>query len=81
MGRVLTGDWWARAASGEAEREEKGEKDMEEEGEEEWEEEKEEEEEKEREVAPPPWHPATTSGSTKGVGHFRLFGHRGIRAQ
>ena len=72
MGRVLTGDWWARAASGEAEREEKGEKDMEEEGE---------EEEKEREVAPPPWHPATTSGSTKGVGHFLLFGHRGIRAQ
>ena len=77
MGRVLTGDWWARAASGEAEREEKGEKDMEEEGEEE----KEEEEEKEREVAPPPWHPATTSGSTKGVGHFLRFGHRGIRAQ
>ena len=71
MGRVLTGDWWARAASGEAEREEKGEKDLEEEG----------EEEKEREVAPPPWHPATTSGSTKGVGHFLLFGHRGIRAQ
>ena len=77
MGRVLTGDWWARAASGEAEREEKGEKDMEEEGEEE----NEEEEEKEREVAPPPWHPATTSGSTKGVGNFLLFGHRGIRAQ
>ena len=71
MGRVLTGDWWAGAASGEAEREEKGEKDLEEEG----------EEEKEREVAPPPWHPATTSGSTKGVGHFLLFGHRGIRAQ
>ena len=44
MGRVLTGDWWARAASGEAEREEKGEKDMEEEGEEE----KEEEEEKQK---------------------------------
>ena len=77
MGLVLTGDWWARAASGEVEREEKGEKDMEEEGEEE----KEEEEEKEREVAPPPWHPASTSGSTNGVGHFLLFGHRGIRAQ